>query len=89
MTEYWNPACEAIKKELFDLLSDDLREHWAKTKNSVPKHVDEAEYFVHAGAMRAYAKAQILAIVHKELLPYPVVVGKTPLIYVAYRKREM
>ncbi len=89
VTEYWNPACEAIKKELFDLLSDDLREHWAKTKNSVPKHVDEAEYFVHAGAMRAYAKAQILAIVHKELLPYPVVVGKTPLIYVAYRKREM
>ena len=89
VTEYWNPACKAIRKELFDLLSDDLRKQWAKTKNSVPKHVDEAEYFVHAGAMRAYVTAQLLAIVHKELLPYPVVVGKTPLIYIAYRKKNI
>lgn len=89
VTEYWNPACKAIRKELFDLLSDDLRKQWAKTKNSVPKHVDEAEYFVHAGAMRAYVTAQLLAIVHKELLPYPVVVGKTPLIYIAYRKKNV
>lgn len=88
VTEYWNPACKAIRKELFDLLSDDLRKQWAKTKNSVPKHVDEAEYFLHAGAMRAYVTAQLLAIVHKELLPYPVVVGKTPLIYIAYRKKN-
>lgn len=89
VTEYWNPACKAIRKKLFDLLSDDLRKQWAKTKNSVPKHVDEAEYFVHAGAMRAYVTAQLLAIVHKELLPYPVVVGKTPLIYIAYRKKNV
>ena len=89
VTEYWNPACKAIRKELFDLLSDDLRKQWAKTKNSVPKHVDEAEYFVHAGAMRAYVTAQLLAIVRKELLPYPVVVGKTPLIYIAYRKKNV
>lgn len=89
VTEYWNPACKAIRKELFDLLSDDLRKQWAKTKNSVPKHVDEAEYFVHAGAMRAYVTAQLLAIVHKELLPYPVVVGKTPLVYIAYRKKNV
>jgi len=89
VTKYWNPVCEAIKKELFELLSDDLRKLWAKTKNRVPKHVDEAEYFVHAGAMGAYVKAQLLAIVNKELLPYPVVVGKTPLIYIAYRKKDM
>ncbi len=89
VTEYWNPACKAIRKELFNLLSDDLRKLWAKTRNCVPKHVDEAEYFVHAGAMRAYVTAQLLAIVRKELLPYPVVVGKTPLIYIAYRKKNM
>lgn len=89
VTEYWNPACKAIKKELFDLLSDDLCRLWAKTRNCVPKHVDKAEYFVHAGAMRAYVTAQLLAIVHKELLPYPVVVGKTPLIYIAYRKKNV
>lgn len=89
VTEYWNPACKAIRKELFNLLSDDLHKLWAKTRNCVPKHVDEAEYFVHAGAMRAYVTAQLLAIVRKELLPYPVVVGKTPLIYIAYRKKNM
>ncbi len=86
---YWNPACEEIKKELFALLSDDLRRLWSKTKNRVPSHVDEAEYFVHAGAMGAYIKAQLLAIVNQKLLPYPVVVGETPLIYISYRKKEI
>ncbi len=89
VTEHWNPVCEAIKKELFELLSDDLRKLWVKTKNRVPKHVDEAEYFVHAGAMGAYVKAQLLAIVNQNLLPYPVEVGKTPLIYIAYRKKDI
>lgn len=89
ITEYWDPACEEIKKELFNLLSDDLRRLWTKTKNRVPKHVDEAEYFVHAGTMGAYVKAQLLAIVNKEFLPYPVIVGKTPLIYIAYQKKDM
>jgi len=89
VTNYWNPVCEAIKKELFALLSDDLRKLWSKTKNRVPKHVDEAAYFVHAGTMGAYVKAQLMAIVNKELLPYPVVIGKTPLIYIAYQKKDM
>jgi len=89
VTNHWNPVCEAIKKELFDLLSDDLRKLCSKTKNHVPKHVDEAAYFVHAGTMGAYVKAQLIAIVNKELLPYPVVIGKTPLIYIAYQKKDM
>ena len=89
VTKHWNPVCEEIKKELFELLSDDLRKLWSKTKNRVPKHVDEAEYFVHANAMGAYVKAQLLAIVNQNFLPYPVVVGKTPLIYIAYRKKDM
>lgn len=89
VTKYWNPVCKQIKKELFDLLSDDLCKLWSKTKNRVPKHVDEAEYFTYVGAMGAYVKAQLLAIVNKNLLPYPVEVGKTPLIYIAYRKKDM
>lgn len=89
VTKHWNPVCEIIKKELFDLLSDDLKKLWSKTKNRVPRHVDESDYFIHAGAMGAYVKAQLLAIVNKKLLPYPVVVGKTPLIYIAYRKKDM
>ncbi len=88
MTKHWNPVCEAIKRDLFELLSDDLRTLWAKTKNRVPKHVDESEYYVHAGAMGAYVRAQLLAIVNQNLLPYTVIVGKTPLIYIAYRKKE-
>lgn len=88
VTKHWNPVCEALKKDLFEILSDDLRKLWSKTKNRVPKHVDEADYFVHAGAMNAYVKAQLLAIVNKGLLPYSVVVGKTPLIYIAYRKKN-
>ena len=89
VTEHWNPVCETIKKELFDLLSDDLRNLWSKTRNRVPKNVDEAEYFTYAGMMGAYVKAQLLAIVNKNLLPYPVVIGKTPLIYIAYRKKDV
>ena len=88
VTEYWNPVCEAIKSELCELLSDDLRKLWAKTKNRVPKHVDESKHFIHAGAMGAYVTAQLLSIVNKDLLPYPVVIGKTPLIYIAYRKKN-
>ena len=89
VTEYWNPACENIKQELFDLLSADLQKLWQKTKNRVPKHVDEAEHFIHAGALGAYAKAQLLAIVNQNLMPYLVIVGKTPLIYIAYRKKGL
>ena len=51
--------------------------------------MDEAQYFIHAGAMGAYVKAQLLAIVNQNLMPYPVVVGKTPLIYIVYRKKDM
>ena len=89
VTEYWNPACEKVKQELFDLLSADLQKLWQKTKNRVPKHVDEAEHFIYAGALGAYAKAQLLAIVNQQLLPYPVEIGKTPLIYIAYREKGL
>ena len=87
--KYWAPVCEVMKKELLDLLSDDLRKCWSKSKNFVPKHIDEAQYFVHAGVMGAYVRAQLLAIVKQNLLPYPVVIGKTPLIFIGYRKKDM
>jgi len=86
--EYWNPACEQIKKELWGLLSKELKELWRSNKTRVPKHVDEAQFFQYAGTLMAYTKAQLLAIVEQGLMPYPVVVGKTPLIYMTYRKKE-
>ena len=88
VTTYWNPAEKEIKKELLALLSGELAKLWENTKHRVPKHVDEAAYFTHAGALMAYTKAQMLAIVKQNLLPYPVVLGKTPLIYIAYRKKD-
>lgn len=86
--EYWNPACEQIKKELWELLSKELKELWRSNKTRVPKHVDEAAFFQYAGTLPVYIKAQLLAIVEQGLLPYPVIVGKTPLIYMIYRKKE-
>ena len=87
--EYWSTALNGMEKDLTELLAKDLAELWLSTKNRVPKHVDEAEYFIHAGALGAYSRAQLLSIVEKDLLPYPVVVGKTPLIYITYRKKDM
>lgn len=86
--EYWEPACERIKTELYELLSGELKILWCKWKNRVPKHVDEAALFSHAGALSAYGKAQLLEIIDRKLLPYPVTIGKTPLIYITYRRRE-
>ncbi len=85
---YWRPACIEMKKELFALLSDDLKKLWLARKNRVPKHVDEAEYYLHKGALGAFSTALLLELVKQELLPYPVTVGKTPIIFLEYRKEN-
>lgn len=86
--KYWTPACEQAKKQLYDLLSQDVRDLWLSTKNKVPKHVDGAAQFKHAGALSAYVYAQMLEIIERKLLPYPVEVGRTPLIFLIYRRKE-
>lgn len=86
--KYWEPACEQIKKELYSLLSEELKILWCKRKNRVPKYVDEADAFRHAGAVSAYGKAQLIEIVHQKFMPYSVIIGKTPLIYLVYRGKE-
>ncbi|MBQ9133170.1 MAG: RNA polymerase sigma factor [Clostridia bacterium] len=86
--QYLDPAMAAIREELYALLHTDLEKVWVCRKNRVPKHVDQWQYYLHIGAMDAYAKAQMLAIVQKDLLPYPVTVGKTPIIFVVYEKKE-
>ena len=70
------------------LVSDDLRSLVKKTNNYVPKHVDMREYYIRRGALGAYHIAQLLAIVNKGLLPYRAEIGKTPIIYIAYRRKE-
>ena len=85
---YWNPMTINLSNELFEYLKDDLTKIWTNTKNRVPRHVDEAEYHTHEGALGAFAKAQLLEIVNQKLMPYPVIIGKTPIIYISYRKRK-
>ncbi len=84
----WNPAIMAITKELQDVLGDELIKIWQNRKNKVPKHIDCPEHFTHASALGAYQMAQLVAIVKKGLMPYHVDIGKTPLIYIAYRKNN-
>lgn len=81
------PAVENIKRGLEELLGDELQRLYEQTTRKVPKHVDEREYFIHEGALGAYAVAQITAIIEQGLMPYPVEIGKTPIILVTYKKR--
>ena len=84
---YWSPAKAAMRADFGKILEKDVCALWLEYKNRVPKHVDKAEYFRHTGALGAYVIAQLLAIVEQDLLPYPITVGKTPLILVLYRRK--
>ena len=82
---YLDPAIIAIYHDLLPLLGDELSRLWEAGKHRVPAHVDAASYYAYENALGAYSIAQMLAIVHGGLCPYPVTVGETPLILVLYR----
>ncbi|MBQ3093780.1 MAG: hypothetical protein IJC52_01290, partial [Clostridia bacterium] len=84
--KFLEPIKAAIYEDLSPLLADDLRQLNERHCNHVPPHVDEREYFLHAGALNAYIPAQMLAIVEQGLFPYPVTVGETPIILILYRE---
>ena len=84
--ELLKPVKEAVYEELKPLLTEGLRGIYERFENRVPPHVDEREYFLHAGALNAYVPAQMLAIVEQGLFPYPVTIGETPIILVLYRE---
>ena len=84
---YWDPAIRAITKDLHTLLADELTRLWEAGKHRVPAYVDAHGYYEYENAVAAYPKAQMLEIVHRGLLPYPVTVGETPLIFVVYRPK--
>lgn len=91
MAEYdtcWAPAMEMIAGELQSLLCEELGVIREAFKCRVPAHVDHAEQFKHHNALQAYIPAQLLSIVQQELLPYPVVIGSTPLIAVLYERPQ-
>lgn len=86
--KYINTVFEGLTKELFELLKGDISKLFLNHKNIVPKHVDEYQYYQNTDAANAYILAQLYALVDKNLIPYPVEIGKTPLIYISYRRFE-
>ena len=80
----WFDAAQKVKQELSAALIPDLLEVYLKHDNRIPKHVDEAEYYRHAGGLSCYTPALLLSIVEAGLLPWKITVGKTPIIYVTY-----
>ncbi len=85
----WNQKIAEIRKELKDLLGDELKKLWSTQKNKAPKHIDYPEYYKYLdSSLMAYVTAQLLSIVKKGLLPYQIEIGKTPIIYIAYRKKQ-
>ena len=86
--ELVHPAIGRMADKYYDLLKDELEKLFLRTNYRVPKHVDEYKFFRHAGAVNAYVKAQLVAIVEQKLLPYPVTIGKTPIIYIEYKPEE-
>ncbi len=74
---------EKAADELCELLSPALTVLWKGHINNVPKHVDENRYYRHTGALGAYTPVQIRAILDAGLLPYPVNIGKTPVMILA------
>ena len=84
----WDEAIRKIRDELFDLLKDDLTYAWNAWTHKVPAHVDGREHFLHEGALKAFPVAAMLAISKRKLIPYAYEVGKTPIIFLEYRKNE-
>ncbi len=86
--KYITSAIERIKDELFERIGEKVKTVVLHSPNRVPSHVEYREHFLYERALQAYPKAQMLAIVEKGLMPYHVTVGKTPLIFLTYRKKE-
>ncbi len=83
---HWQSVIADMTDEITALLKDDLAALWQTAPHRIPSHVDHAEQFTHHGALGAYVIAQMRSIVNKGLLPYPVTVGETPILFMLYQK---
>lgn len=79
---------QELNRRMIARFAPDLRKLNQMTVNRVPAHVDCAEYYRHNGGLGCYIMAQMLAIVEAGLLPYPVEVGKTPIILLGYQPKK-
>jgi len=87
-TEPWRKAEAEATMKIHSLLEEDLRRLFEAWVNPVPAHVDEAKYYRHAGALDAFGTAVLLEIVRQKCMPWRVVIGETPLVYLGYRGKD-
>lgn len=87
-SKLWNEAILGARAELYNIMKDDLTGVWNSWTNKIPAHVDGREHFLHDGALSAFSIAVLLEISEKKLIPYGYEVGKTPIIFLEYRKKK-
>ncbi len=84
----WNDAMKKIREELVLIMGEEIRALWESWTHKIPKHVDGREHFLHDRAAGALSVAVMLSIAEKDLIPYKFEIGKTPIIFLEYRKNK-
>ena len=81
---YVSPIGAELEREIRSAFEPELTRLWTYGKCRVPAHVDRYETFKHSRVAATYAVAQMRACVEQGHFPYPVEIGKTPLIILQY-----
>ena len=79
----WEAALNALVPTMMEAISDPIKALVRRTVNRVPDHVDGREAYLHDGALGCLIPATMKALAEDGLIPN-VVMGKTPVILVAY-----
>lgn len=77
VTAHWDPIREVLRSEMNAPLEADLKALWPKRAIAYRGTWTRQNTPLVRGALRAYATAQLVAIVKQGTLPFPVVIGKT------------
>ncbi len=81
------PAITRIQKAVAEVAKEDLENIGKTKKHRVPKHVDGHEHCADQWLLRAYPLAVLKAIAEANLMPYRAEIGKTPIIFLTYRRK--
>ncbi len=89
LTEWnrWQAAVNEALPDLVEALAAPLIALREQTVNRIPDHVDGRAHYLHASAFGCLIPATMRALCEQGLIP-DVVMGKTPVIFVAYRSAE-
>ena len=82
----WDKPVKELTERVYGIAEVHLEKLYLAGKTKVPHHVDGRQMYEHEGALGSYVMAQMLAVAEAGLLPYPVEIGKTPVIFLAYAR---